>query len=348
MMAQCNDVTFDESGRVLFVHNRICLKSDCQSTKLYKQKILFMSSEEERNLKKQILVPSFLFGQFETKASGEKLVSDDYSYKVSLCFQHLTRQTQNFYLKNKVLPDWAQIKQHAKKIGKVHSPYPKKGQNYFWSGHRYSRQALNQKNLFQLPETKSVETKDVASLDVRKAIETEHLVQDSSDNDDIQLTVPLPSTSVGLQKTWHADQLRSETESSSDESDAVVLVQAKKPRFTKKDNLAIEPSVITSSEITEIPRNEDFAHYLKVQKLLVSQLQVEEVKNQKLTEELKLSKLQTVNLLAKNEQMKIQLAAKESQSISSKESTSLLHRAQPSTLRQGEIIMIHSHFVIIK
>ena len=85
-----------------------------------------------------------------------------------------------------------------------------------------------------------------------------------------------------------------------------------------------------------------------MQKLLVSQLQVEEVKNQKLTEELKLSRLQTVKLLAKNEQMKIQLATKESQSISLRESTSLLHRAEPSTLRQGKIIMIHSHFVMIK
>ena len=83
-----------------------------------------------------------------------------------------------------------------------------------------------------------------------------------------------------------------------------------------------------------------------MQKLLVSQLQVEEVKNQKLTEELKLSKLQTVKLLSENEQMKIQLAAKESQSISLRESTSLLHRAGPSTLRQGEIIMFHSYFVI--
>ena len=127
-----------------------------------------------------------------------------------------------------------------------------------------------------------------------------------------------------------------------------MLVQAKKCRFTKKDELAVAPSVITLSEIAQIPRNEDSAHYLKVQKLLVSQLQVEEVKNQKLTEELEFSRLQTVKLLAKNEQMKIELATKDSQSVSLRESPSLLHRAEPSTLRPGEIVkLIHSHFVKI-
>ena len=57
-----------------------------------------MSPEEQHNLKKQILVPSFLFSQFETKPSGEQLVADKYSFKVALYFQHLTRKTQNYYL----------------------------------------------------------------------------------------------------------------------------------------------------------------------------------------------------------------------------------------------------------
>ena len=397
-MAQLTDITFDENGKILFVHNRICLKSDCKSSKLYQKTILLMSPEEQHNLKKQILVPSLLFSQFETKSTGEKLIADEYSNKVALCFQHLTRKTQNYYLKHKALPDWAELKQHSKKVGKVYLPDPKRGQNYYWSGHRYSKQALYRINLFQLPETKTVETKDVASLDVHMVIETEHIVQaisDTSDIDDVQFEVPVPSTSVRLHKTWHEDQLRSETDISSDESDADVLVQAKKPtftekdvsqlpstsvrlhktwhedqlrsetdnstdesdavvmvqakkcRYTKKDELAVVPSVITLSEITQIPRNEDSAHYLKVQKLLVSQLQVEEVKNQKLTEELELSRLQTVKLLAENEQMKIQFAAKESCSVSLRESPSLLHRAQPLALKPGKIIIIHSYFGII-
>ena len=158
-MAQLNDVTFDQSGKVIFVHNRICLKSDCRSTKLYQKTILLMSAEKQHYLKKQILVPSFLFSQFETKSTGEKLVADEYSYKVAICFQHLTRKTQFYYLKHKVLPDWAQIKQHAKKVGKVHAPDPKKSQNYCWSGYKYSRQALYKQNLFEFSEnTDSIPT----------------------------------------------------------------------------------------------------------------------------------------------------------------------------------------------
>ena len=127
-MAQLTDITFDENGKILFVHNRICLKSDCKSSKLYQKTILLMSPEQQHNLKKQILVPSMLFSQFETKSTGEKLISDEYSNKVALCFQHLTRKTQNYYLKHKALPDWAELKQHSNKVGKVYVPDPKRGQ----------------------------------------------------------------------------------------------------------------------------------------------------------------------------------------------------------------------------
>ena len=92
-MAQLSDITFDENGKILFVHNRICLKSDCKSSKLYQKTILLMSPEKQHNLKKQILVPSMLFSQFETKCTGEKLITDEYSNKVALCFQHLTKIT---------------------------------------------------------------------------------------------------------------------------------------------------------------------------------------------------------------------------------------------------------------
>ena len=67
---------------------QICLKSDCKSAKLYK----LMSPQEQHLLKNQILVPTFLFSQFETKSTGEKLVSDEYSYKVALYFQFLTKK----------------------------------------------------------------------------------------------------------------------------------------------------------------------------------------------------------------------------------------------------------------
>ena len=100
-----------------------------------------------------------------------------------------------------------------------------------------SRQDLYKINLFELPQTKTVETKDVASLDVHMAIETEHIVQaisDTRDIDDVQFEVAVPSTSVRLHKTWHEDQLRSETDISSDESDADVLVQAKKTYIYRK------------------------------------------------------------------------------------------------------------------
>jgi hypothetical protein len=170
-MSQSNNVTFDGSGKVLFVHNQICLKSECKSTKMYKLK----SSQEQNHLKKQILVPSFLFNQFETKSTGEKLVSDDYSNKVALCFQHLTNKTQSYYLEHKVLPDWAELKQQAKKVGKLHAPYPRKGVNYFWFGHKYSRQALYKRNLFKFPPTNSYETVEIASLDVTMTIDVEQV-----------------------------------------------------------------------------------------------------------------------------------------------------------------------------
>ena len=335
-MAQLNDITFGENGKILFVHNRICLKSDCKSPKLYQKTILLMTPEEQHNLKKQILVPSVMFSQFETKSTGEKLVADEYSNKVALCFQHLTRKTQNYYLKHKALPDWAEIKQHPNKVGKVHVPDPKRGQKYYWSGLRYSRQALNQLNLFELPKTNTVEIEKVASL------ENEHSVQPISDStaNDIQSAMPLPSTSVRLNKRWHADQLRSESSDESD-SDAVIMVEAKKSKFTEKEQLAVVLSVITSSKSTQtLPTNEDSAHYLIIQKALASQLQVEQLKNQKLTEELELSKLDIVKLLAQVEKFKMQLAKRELQSMIFQGSPSLLHKAKPSTLTPGERIEI--------
>ena len=163
-MAQLNDITFDDNGRVLFVHNRVCLKSDCRSTTLYKKTILLKSLEEQRYLKKQILVPSSLFSQFETKSTGEKLVADEYSEKVALCFQHLTNQTQQFYLKNKILPDWAQIKQHPAKVGKIHSKNAEKGQKSFWFGHKYNRKALYRHNLFELSQRADITPQPTSSI----------------------------------------------------------------------------------------------------------------------------------------------------------------------------------------
>ena len=324
-MEQLNNITFDENGKILFVHNRICLKLDCKSSKLYQKTILLMTPEEQYNLKKQILVPSFIFSQFETKSTGQKLIGDEYSNKVALCFQHLTGKTQKYYLKYKTLPDWAQLKQHAKKVGKVYLPDPKRAQNYYWSGHRYSRQALYKINLFDISETKTVETKDVASLDAHMTIETEHIVlpvgpisETSQNFDAIQFleAEPIPSTSakrVKLHKEWHQDQLRSETDS--DESDTTVMVQAKKPKITDSNACLI------------------------LQKDLGTKVQVAEVKIQKLTEDLELNKLQTVKLLAEVEQMKLLLGTKESHSLT--ESTSLLQRAQQSiTLTSGEIILL--------
>ena len=154
-----SDVEYDEqSGRILYVYNRICLKSNCIFRKLQHKKTtryLSMSGEQKRELQKQILVPSFLFSQFETKLSGEKLVSDKFSNKVALCFEHLIKKTQSYYRKHKVLPKNAQIKQHVAKIGKVYSPSPETSQNYCWTGIKYSRQALY--NLFESPQNMDVE-----------------------------------------------------------------------------------------------------------------------------------------------------------------------------------------------
>ena len=69
------------------------------------------------------------------------------------------------------------------------------------------------------------------------------------------------------------------------------------------------PSVITKPEGTQtLPINEDPAHYLIVQKALASQLQVEVLKNEKLTQELDLSRLETVKLLSQVEHFQIQFA----------------------------------------
>ena len=43
-MAQLNDVTFDQNNKVLFVHNRRCLKLDCKSANLYKKNIVIQVS----------------------------------------------------------------------------------------------------------------------------------------------------------------------------------------------------------------------------------------------------------------------------------------------------------------
>jgi hypothetical protein len=156
-MAQ-SDVEYDEqSGRILYVYNRICLKADCSFRKLKHQKTtrcLSMSAPQKKELQKQILLPSFLFSHFETKLSGDKLVSDKFSYKVALCFEHLTTETQTYYRKHKVLPENAQIKQNAAKIGKVYSPSLRTNQNYYWTGIKYSRQALH--NLFECPKDMEV------------------------------------------------------------------------------------------------------------------------------------------------------------------------------------------------
>ena len=153
-----SDVEYDEqSGRILYVYNRICLKSNCIFRKVQHKKTskyLSMSAEQKRELQKQILVPSFLFSLFETKLSGEKLVPDKFSNKVALCFEHLTTETQSYYRKNKVLPKNAKIKQHVSKIGKVNSPSPETSQNYYWTGIKYSRQALY--NLFEWPQDMDV------------------------------------------------------------------------------------------------------------------------------------------------------------------------------------------------
>ena len=66
-MAQ-SDVEYDEqSGRILYVYNRICLKADCSFRKLKHQKTtrcLSMSAPQKKELQKQILLPSFLFSHF--------------------------------------------------------------------------------------------------------------------------------------------------------------------------------------------------------------------------------------------------------------------------------------------
>jgi hypothetical protein len=76
--------------------------------------------------------------------------------------------------------------------------------------------------------------------------------------------------------------------------DTVEVIPAPK-ELKQVEQLLVVPSVITKSEGTQtVPINEDPAHYLIVQKALASQLQVEVLKNEKLTQELDLSRLETV------------------------------------------------------
>ena len=170
-------------------------------------------------------------------------------------------------------------------------------------------------------------------------------ISDNIDNTNIQSAVPMQSTSVRLKKRWHSDQLCSESES---DSDAVEVLPAPK-KLKQVEQLLVLPSVITISEGTQtFPIKEDSADYLTVHKALVSQLQVEELKNKKLTQQLELGRFETVKLLSQVEHFQIQFAKDKSQSITLRGSPSLLHRAAPSTLRPGEIIMIYSHFLINK
>ena len=61
------DVKYDESGKVVYVYIRICLKSDCRHQRTQYKKtpsVVLMSTEERREAEKQIFVPNFLFFSF--------------------------------------------------------------------------------------------------------------------------------------------------------------------------------------------------------------------------------------------------------------------------------------------
>ena len=156
----------------------------------------------------------------------------------------------------------------------------------------------------------------------------------------IELAVPFQKTVSTPKKAWHPNQLCSESSDDS-ESDVLPVLPTKRLRIPDKKQLVDVPLIVTVSESTQTPPiNEDSAHYLIVEKALSSQLQIQEIKNQKLNKELEFSRLQTVKILAEVDQMKIQLQTKVSQSVTLRESPTLLNRAEPSTLRPGEIIML--------
>ena len=98
----------------VFVYNRVCIKSDCiykRKTHEQKIKIKAMSTEQLRDKEKQILVPSFMFDQFETNEYGQQIIPVHLGDKLALCYVHLTSETRKFYNEFKVLPPWARVVQ---------------------------------------------------------------------------------------------------------------------------------------------------------------------------------------------------------------------------------------------
>ena len=115
-------------------------------------KIKAMSSKELREKEKQILVPCFIFSQFETNEYGQPFIQDQLGEKVALCFVHFSDKTQAFYNKFQVHPPWAIVTQ--KYPYKVFVQKKVNG-DYKWTGIKCNREALKPENLifFSQPST---------------------------------------------------------------------------------------------------------------------------------------------------------------------------------------------------
>ena len=99
---------YDTNVKPLFVYKRQQYQ-DRASTQT-------MSSEELCEKEKQILVPSFIFSQFEINDDGQEFIPDQLGNKVALCFAHFQERLEHIIINSKCfLPGLMSLKNILKK-----------------------------------------------------------------------------------------------------------------------------------------------------------------------------------------------------------------------------------------